>query len=109
MGESLTEKSRGSLPLILTASILVSVVTGTAAAVAAAYSFKEKTLEGIEARLQASAARNALERQEALSHYLSLEKFGEWRQQERIRTDAANYAVLNAIERLRMAVESRRR
>src|ERR1051326_566603 len=99
----ITENTRMSVPLFMVLTMFVSAVTGTAAAVAAAYGFKESTLERIEQRIETESARINGQRAEALSHYLSLERFSDWRQQERIRSDQQYFGLLNAIDRLRLS------
>src|SRR3954467_15581726 len=103
----ITENSRISVPIFMAMTVLVSTITGAAAAVAAAYGFKESTIERMEQRIQIESSRISAQRSEALSHYLSLERFSDWRQQERIRSDQQYFGLLNAIDRLRQSIESR--
>jgi cobyrinic acid a,c-diamide synthase len=108
-GNGINEKSRMSVPLFMALTVVVSAITGTAAAVASAFGFKETALERIEQRIQQESARINNQRSEALSHYLTLERFGDWRQQERVRSDQQYYGLLNAIDRLRQTIETRHR
>ncbi len=106
---TITEKTRFGLPAFVALSIIVSAITGTAAAVASAYSFKEGVMERLEQHIQANGVMLTRQQDQALQHYLSLERFGEWRQSERIRQDQQYYSLLNAVDRLRLALETRHR
>lgn len=104
----ITEKSRMGMPLFMAMTVFISAITGTAAAVASAYGFKESTIDRIEQKINDQAAKLQSQQSEALTHYLSLERFSEWRQTERARQDSQFYSLMGAIDRLRMSVESRR-
>lgn len=104
----ISEKSRMGMPLFMAMTVFISAITGTAAAVASAYGFKEATIDRIEQKISDQAAKLQSQQSEALTHYLSLERFSEWRQAERARADQQYWSILNSIDRLRVSVESGR-
>jgi hypothetical protein len=94
---ALNEETRASLPFTALLSLIVSLVTGTVASVAAAYGVRDKMLD--EVHLQIVASADTL-RQERKSLFLTKEDFSAWREQDRVRQDRQYYNLLNAVERL---------
>lgn len=94
-----------SLPITLAASLFVSAVTGTVAAMGSAYSLRDGMVERINREMEKSMQQTRQERNEHLRYYVSKESFADWRQQERIRSDKQYYSLLNAIERLGLRME----
>lgn len=96
----INEKTRTGLPLVMAASLFVSAITGTAAAVASAYGLRDSLLERLTRDLERQAVQIRQERTDQLRNYVSREQFLEWRQGERVRQDGQFYSLLSAIERL---------
>lgn len=102
------DMTKQSLPLTLAVSLIVSAITGTGAAVMSAYSLRDGLVERINREVEKSAGQMRAERTEALHDYVSKEAFGDWKQQDRIRSDKQYFGLLNAIERLTDRLPPRR-